>query len=44
MRVDIRELNYEERLSYVGLTTLETRKLRGNLIHAFNIIKDSDGK
>ena len=44
MLVDIRELNYEDRLSYLGLTTLETRRLRGDLIQAFKIIKEFDGK
>ena len=44
MMVDIQELNYEDRLSYLGLTTLKTRRLRGDLIQAFKIIKESDGK
>ena len=45
MMVDIRELNYEDRLSYLGLTTLKTRRLSGDLIQAFKIIiKESDGK
>ena len=42
MMVSLREFNYEDRLSYLGLTTLETRKLRGDLIHAFQIIKVYD--
>ena len=42
--VDIREINYKDRLSYLGLTILETRRLRGDLIHAFEIIKESDDK
>ena len=28
-------LTYEERLSKLGITTLETRRLRGNLIEVF---------
>ena len=44
MMIDIREPNYEDRLSYLGLTTLETRRLRGDLTHTFKIIKESDGK
>ena len=42
MMDDIRELNYEDRLSYQGLIILETRRLRGDLIHALKIIKASD--
>ena len=42
--VDIWELNYEDRLSYLGLTTLETRRLRGELIQVFKVIKEFDGK
>ena len=41
--VDIHELNYEDRVSYLGLITLETKRLRGDLIQAFKIIKESDG-
>ena len=44
MMVDIWKLNYEDMLSYVGIITLETRKLRGDLIQSFKIIKESDGK
>ena len=44
MVVDIRVLNYEDRQSYLSLTTLETRRLRRDLIHALKIIKESDGK
>ena len=32
-------LTYEERLSKLGITTLETRRLRGNLIEVFKIFK-----
>ena len=33
---------YEERLDFLGLTTLKTRRLRGQLIQAFKIIKQFD--
>ena len=36
------KLNYEERLASLGLTTLETRRLRGNLIEVFKISKGYD--
>ena len=38
----LRDLTYEQRLSRLGLTTLETRRLRGHLIEAFKIIKGFD--
>ena len=44
MICDIQKLNYEDRLSYQGLTTLKTRRLRGDVIHAFKIVKESGGK
>jgi len=39
---NIRHKPYEERLKFLGLTTLKTRRLRGQLIQGFKIIKQFD--
>ena len=36
------DLTYEPRLRKLGITTLETRRLRGDLIEVFKIIKGFD--
>ena len=35
---ELRDLSYESRLLQCGLTTLETRRLRGDQIEVFNIV------
>ena len=35
----LRDLSYEERIKDYGLTTIETRRLRGYQIEAFMILK-----
>ena len=42
MITDMRNLSYEQRLSRCMLTTLETRRLRGDLIEVFKIMKGFD--
>ena len=34
----LKKKSYEERLRVIGLTTLETRRLRGNLIETYKIL------
>ena len=36
--IKLRDLSYEERLRECGLTTLETRRLRGDQIEVFKIL------
>ena len=38
-RTELRELSYEEQQKKCGLTTLETKKLRGDQIEVFKIFK-----
>ena len=35
----VKNLSYENRLSYTGLTTLSERRIRGDLIEVFKILK-----
>jgi ribonuclease P/MRP protein subunit RPP40 len=35
-------MSYEERLKFLDMTTLETRRVRGNLIEVFKIMKGMD--
>ena len=37
---DLKDKGYENRLRFLNLTTLETRRLRGDLIEVFKIFKD----
>ena len=37
-----KDLPYEERLKYLGLTTLETRRLRGDMLETFKIISGKE--
>ena len=40
--VHLRTCSYDDRLSQLGLTTLDTRRRRGDLIEAFKIMTDSE--
>jgi len=42
MIISDRDLTYGERLKNLGLTTLETRRLRGELIEVFKMFKGLD--
>ena len=42
MTSDIKSLSYSDRLQKFGLTTLETRRLRGDLIEVFKMFKGFD--
>ena len=42
MKIKLSKLNYEDRLASLGLTTLETRRLRGDLIEVFKISNGYD--
>ena len=39
MMTDLRSKNYEDRLRALHLTTLETRRIRGDLLGTFKIMK-----
>ena len=39
---DCKELEYEQRLAFLGLTTLEERRVRGDLIEVFKIMHGYD--
>ena len=42
MLPDLKNMSYPERLKKLGSTTLESRRLRGDLIEVFNIVKGFD--
>jgi ribonuclease P/MRP protein subunit RPP40 len=37
--VGTKRMSYEERLKFLDMTTLETRRIRGDLIEVFEILK-----
>ena len=39
---NLKNMSYPERLKILGLTTLESRRLRGDLIEVFKIVKGFD--
>ncbi len=39
---EVRNLSYEKRLEMLGLTTLETRRLRGDLIEVYKLFHGND--
>ena len=39
MLPDLKNMSYPERLKILGLTTLESRRLRGDLTEVFKIVK-----
>ena len=39
MVIELRGMEYEERLVALGLTTLEIRRMRGDLIQNYKIVK-----
>ena len=42
MLPDLKNMSYPERLKILGLTTLESHRLRGDLIEIFKIVKGFD--
>ena len=44
MIAELRDLSYEKRLRECGLTTLETRKLRGDKIKVFKILNGNENE
>jgi len=42
MLPDLKNMSYPERLKILGLTTLESRRLRGDFIEVFKILKGHD--
>jgi hypothetical protein len=43
MIIECRGLSYEERLKILGLTTLETRRIRADMLEVFKILKGFEG-